>query len=156
MIFPHLWGIVAEGGIAQNESSELDVYLMALYSESQAAPPPNLLRRQASVRILVAEDPFVGTFLRTVLQKHGHKVVTSDAVRATELLREGAIAADVVITNQPDAFLEFAGTQPILYIAASPDAGLASQFAICRVLRKPFRNEELLETVEQLAGSVVP
>jgi hypothetical protein len=106
--------------------------------------------------ILVAEDPFISTFLRTVLQKHGHKVMTGDAVRASELLRQGSVAADIVITNQPEAFLEFAGMLPILYIAAAPDPDLASKFATCRVLRKPFRNDDLLAAVEQLADSVVP
>ena len=90
-----------------------------------------------------------------MLQKHGHKVVIGDAARASELLRQG-MAADMVITNQPEVFLEFARILPMLYIAASPDPELASQFSICRVLRKPFHNAELLAAVEQLAESVVP
>ena len=62
----------------------------------------------------------------------------------------------MVITNRPEVFLEFAGMLPMLYIAAAPDQDLASKFAICRVLRKPFRNDDLLAAVEQLADSVVP
>jgi len=98
----------------------------------------------------------VGSFLRAVLQKRGHKVVTGDAVRVSELLRQGKVDADVVITNQPEAFLEFAGRLPLLYIAANPDPELASRFSQCRALPKPFRNEELLRAVEQLASPVVP
>ncbi len=110
----------------------------------------------APARILVAEDPFVSTFLRAVLKKRGHEVVTGDAVHASELLHQGSVAADLVITNDPEAFLEFAGMLPMLYIAATPDPDLASRFSVCRVLRKPFRNDELLAAVEQLTGSVVP
>jgi hypothetical protein len=131
------------------------VYLMSTNPESQPLPPAVLAERPGSARILVAEDVFVSSFLRMVLQKHGHKVVTGDAARASELIRQGT-AADVVITNQPEVFLEFARILPMLYIAASPDPELASQFPICRVLRKPFRNDELLSAVEQLAESVVP
>ena len=128
---------------------------MATYSESSSAPPI-LLNNPVSARILVVEDPFVSSFLRAVLQRRGHKVVTGEAVRASELLREGGVTANVVITNRPEAFLPFAGTLPLLYIAANPDPALASQFPTCRVLRKPFRNDELLEAVEELAHSVVP
>jgi hypothetical protein len=125
------------------------------YSESTSVPCV-FESQPASAKILVAEDPFVSTFLRTVLQKHGHKVMTGDAVRTSELLRQGSVAADMVITNRPEVFLEFAGRVPMLYIAAAPDQDLASKFAICRVLCKPFRNDDLLAAVEQLADSVVP
>ncbi len=128
---------------------------MARHPESQPVPPV-AAEQPGSARILVAEDSFVSSFLRTVLQKHGHKVVTGDAARASELIRQGSVVADIVITNQPEVFLEFAPILPMLYIAASPDPELASQFPICRVLRKPFHNDELLAAVEQLADSVVP
>jgi len=129
---------------------------MAIYSESSLGQQPVLPDRSASARILVAEDPFVSSFLRAVLQRHGHKVVIGEAYRASELLRDGSDTANVVITNQPEAFLPFAATLPLLYIAANPDPALVSQFPTCRVLRKPFRNDDLLEAVEQLAHSVVP
>jgi CheY-like chemotaxis protein len=106
-------------------------------------------------RILVAEDPFVSSFLRTVLQRHGHDVVTCEAGYASERLIQGSVAADVVITNDPEAFLPSAGTVHLLYIAANPDLDLAAQFPACRVLRKPFRNHELLEAIEDLTHNVV-
>jgi hypothetical protein len=82
--------------------------------------------------------------------------VTGEAVHASELLRAGSVTANVVITNQPEAFLPLASTLPLLYIAANPDPELASQFPTCRVLRKPFRNDDLLEAVEELAHGVIP
>lgn len=127
---------------------------MSIYS-AVSGPPALLPKESVTANILVAEDPFVSSFLRAVLQKHGYKVVLGDAVHACELLGQGSIAPDLLITNRPDVFLQFAGKLPLLYIAASPDTDLAKQFLNCRVLRKPFRNEELLEAVEDLAD-VVP
>jgi hypothetical protein len=129
---------------------------MGIHSESSLGPHASLPGGPVSARILVAEDPFVTGFLRTVLQRHGHKVVTGEAVGASELLRDGSVAANLVITNRPEAFLPFAGTLPLLYIAANPDLELASRFLTCRVLRKPFRNDDLLDAVEDLAHRVVP
>jgi hypothetical protein len=40
----------------------------------------------------------------------------------------------------------------MLYIAASPDPEVALRFQVCRVLPKPFRYEELLAAVDDLAG----
>jgi hypothetical protein len=129
---------------------------MASHSESSSGSEGFLVNRPSSVRILVAEDPFVVTFLRTVLQRRGHKVISGEAVASGDLLRERQITADMVITNRPDAFLDFAPWLPLLYLASDPDQQLARHFSHCRVLRKPFRNEELLAAVEQLACCVVP
>ena len=127
---------------------------MPIYSQPSPAPA-FLPEHPVSGKILVAEDPFVGSFLRTVLQRHGYQVVTGEAFHSSEMVRQGRIAADVVITNDPEAFLALAATQPLLYIAANPDLELASKFPACRVLRKPFRNEDLLEAVDDLAHCVV-
>lgn len=128
---------------------------MPTHSQS-AAEPPFAHKNPAATNILVAEDPFVSSFLRTVLQRRGHSVVIAEACHAGELLRRRSVAPDAVITNRPEVFLEFAGSVHLLYLAAAPDAGLASQFPNCRVLRKPFLNEDLLEAVEELTHSVVP
>jgi len=104
--------------------------------------------------VLVAEDPFINSFLRTVLQRHGYKVVTTDHSQGSDLMRTGSVKADVVITNKPEAFLPFAEDRPMLYIAASPDPELALRFQACRVLRKPFRYEDLLEAVEELTRAL--
>src|ERR1035438_6096680 len=159
---------------------------MAIYSESTAGPHPRLRSQSAPARILVAEDPFVSSFLRTILQRRGHQVVVGEPDRVRGLLRDGRMEAQVVITNRPEAFLPFADTLPILYIAANPDPALlvvitnrpeaflpfadtlpilyiaanpdpalVSCFSTCRVLRKPFRNDDLLEAVQELAAGVV-
>ena len=128
---------------------------MAIYE----LPPTQHVKFQPenplAIRVLVADDPFVCSFLRTVLQRHGHHVVIAEASRASQCLREGGVTADLVITNQPEAFLLLAATVPMLYIAANPDPDLAAQFHNCQVLRKPFRNDALLEAVDELTHVVV-
>ena len=130
--------------------------LMAISSHPPTEQAAFLPEHPSSARILVAEDPFVSSFLRTVLQRHGFEVVIGEALRASELLSQGEVGADLLITNQPELFLDLAGTVRLLYIAATPDADLASRFANCRVLRKPFRNDDLLAAVEDLAHSDIP
>ena len=117
---------------------------------------PFLRETSSFLRVLVAEDPFVSSFLRNMLQRHGHEVLTAGAVHASQMLNEGGVRPQLVITNSPEAFLPLASTLPILYIAANPDFELAARFSICRVLQKPFRNVDLLEAVELLGRSIVP
>jgi len=125
---------------------------------SEPSPGPHLFLREEpwSAKILVSEDPFISSFLRTVLQRHGHQVAICEPRRASEYLRTGRMNAKIVITNTPEAFLDFAGTLPVLYIAACPDPALALQFSACRTLRKPFRNDDLLQAVEELARCAIP
>jgi hypothetical protein len=132
------------------------VVFMATPVESSFGPRRFLQDPAPGATILVVEDPFVTGFLCAVLQRYGHRVMTADAVRASDLIRDHSVGAQVVITNRPEVFLPFAGTLPILYIASNPDPAIALQFATCRVLRKPFLGGALLEAVEQLAHSAVP
>jgi hypothetical protein len=125
--------------------------LMTLHSDSTFGPQPNSFTDQIPATILVAEDPLINTFLRVVLQRHGHKVVAGNPAQANDLIRRGSVKPDLVVTNKPEAFLSFADTLPLVYIAATPDPALALQFHACRVLRKPFRNEDLLEAVDELS-----
>jgi hypothetical protein len=113
-------------------------------------PRPFLSTGPVSLRILIAEDPLITTFLRTILERHGHQVMTG------EPMRNRGMQPQLVITNRPEDFLPFAGTLPMLYIAASPDPAMALRFSNCRVLCKPFRNADLLEAVDELAQSVLP
>src|ERR1035438_3330757 len=75
---------------------------MAISSHPPTEQAAFLPEHPSSASILVAEDPFVSSFLRTVLQRHGFEVVIGEALRASELLSQGEVAADLLITNQPE------------------------------------------------------
>ena len=125
-------------------------------SQNESSSGPESLARagHALLTILVAEDPFINSFVRTLLQREGYKVVTTDHFRGGDLVRTGGVQADVVVTNKPEYFLPFSENRPLLYIAANPDPELALRFQKCRVLRKPFRYEDFLEAIEALTLAV--
>lgn len=104
----------------------------------------------ALMLIMVVEDPFVSSFLRTLLTKHGYRVVLAAAPQGSELLRTGEATPDLLITNKPAVFATFGDSLPLLYLAAFPDAEQTSAFPICRTLRKPFQPRQLLEAVQDL------
>ncbi|HUI57117.1 MAG TPA: hypothetical protein VLY04_19210 [Bryobacteraceae bacterium] len=116
--------------------------------------PPYVPEEHTTPVVLVAEDPFVGSFLRTLLQRRGYKVVNAQASHGMELMLAGDIRAALVITNTPEAFLPLADEIPLLYIAAAPDLSLAARFASCRVLRKPFHSDDLVRAVGELSGEL--
>ena len=104
--------------------------------------------------IAVVEDPFIQKYLRDVLMRHGYSVTGLDARRVIEELESKKDQIDLLITNSPGDFVTFADWLPILYLAASPDLELASCFSVCRVLKKPFRPQELVAAVRDLTGTV--
>ncbi|MCU1233213.1 MAG: response regulator receiver protein [Candidatus Solibacter sp.] len=73
-----------------------------------------------------------------------------EAPQGVDLLRSGDCGIGLLITNVPARFTEFADRVPLLYIAAFPDPNEVSPFRTCRVLRKPFHPEQLINCVEQL------
>jgi hypothetical protein len=102
----------------------------------------------------VVEDPFIQRYLRTVLSRRGYRVEGSDLRSVIEILSTAPDRIDLVITNSPLAFLAFERSLPLLYIAGAPDFDLAAHFSHCRVLRKPFHPEELVDCVKELTGSL--
>ncbi|MBZ5725628.1 MAG: hypothetical protein LAP87_11600 [Acidobacteriia bacterium] len=103
--------------------------------------------------VLVVEDPFVGTYLRTILRRHGFTVVGAEPQHGIDLVDSGEVKPDLLITNTPGVFARFADQIPVLYLAACPDMELASRFRSCRVLQKPFLPDQLLAAVEDLTGA---
>ena len=100
--------------------------------------------------IVVVEDPFVRNFLRTVLERQGYKVLSGGVRHGLAALRDGSQEVQLLITNVPAAFTEFAGRVPLLYMAALPDPSLASQYRNRRALSKPFHPHDLLASVQEL------
>jgi DNA-binding response OmpR family regulator len=105
-----------------------------------------------SRRIVVVEDVFVRTFLRTALQRHGHQVTCASPTQAVELLKAGSV--DLLVTNTPQLFAEFGSRVPLLYLAAFPDPLASMDFKRCLALRKPFQTADMVAMVERLLGTV--
>lgn len=104
--------------------------------------------------VLIVEDPTIRRFVGGILKREGYVVVEAELGKALRALRDEPGAVSLLITNGPAHFLEFAGTLPVLYVAASPDPALAGRFRCCRTLRKPFRPADLLLRVAELAAPV--
>ena len=105
--------------------------------------------------VLIVEDRMVSNLVRAVLRKHGYEVVLADPDWAAELIRSPERQIDLLVTNQPGAFLPFADRLPLLYLTSAPDIILQTSFQTCRVVIKPFLPEELVEAAAVLTGSVL-
>jgi hypothetical protein len=58
--------------------------------------------------------------------------------------------ADILVTNAPAPFLEFADQIRLLYLSSCPDPRLKAQFSSCRMVRKPFTPADLVHAVAEL------
>ena len=126
----------------------METHIACSLSES-ALPGPS---SQGS--IVVVEDPFIQRYLRTVLSRHGYRVEGSDLRTAIDTLRNAPERIVLVITNSPSEFEAFERSLPLVYIAGAPDFELAARFPHCRVLRKPFHPDELVDCVKELISSL--
>lgn len=108
------------------------------------------------MRILVVDDDqALRELFRDLLIRKGHDVVTAmDGVEGVAIFRHAVIPIEVVVSdyNMPrmrgDAMLEaIRALDPkvrLVLASADPPRGLPADV---KVLRKPFRNAELLEAV---------
>jgi DNA-binding response OmpR family regulator len=103
-------------------------------------------------RIVVVEDVFVRSFLRTALERAGYQVFCATTGEAARSLGEGKTG--LLITNSPRDFAAFGSAVPLLYLSAFPDAGEASEFTHWKSLRKPFHTSELMSLVGELVQTV--
>jgi hypothetical protein len=100
--------------------------------------------------IIVIEDPFIRSYLRFLLSRHGYSMVDSDASRVCHLL--DSRGGGLVITNKPEPLVPCAHKFALIYLATAPDMDLASRFPACRVVRKPFQPDELVQAIEELVS----
>jgi CheY-like chemotaxis protein len=107
---------------------------------------------QKEKALVVVEDVLISKLVRTVMQKHGYSVVTVGPSEATGILRSATAPGEILLTNSPSHFLEFAEKIPLLYLTSSPDPEMQSAFRSCRVVRKPFAPNELVEAIAELSG----
>jgi DNA-binding response OmpR family regulator len=111
---------------------------------------PSMQTETGSGVIVVVEDPVVRKFLRTVLERQGYTVLSGGVPDGLAALRDGSQEVQLLVTNVPAAFTEFAGRVPLLYLAALPDLSMASPYRNSRVLSKPFHPRRLLASVQEL------
>lgn len=103
--------------------------------------------------VLVVEDPTIRRLLTGILTRAGFSVTEAEPWHGVNYLRE-QLEFDLLITNSPTPFLEFADRIPVLYMAASPDPKVAACFRKCAMLQKPFRPSDLVALAGELAGSL--
>ena len=124
-----------------------------------AAPPPAIAARPATI-LLVDDEAIVRAATVGMLADLGHQVIEAGSgAQALELLRTGAAAPDLVITdylmpimNGAELAREIRALRPGLPILlATGYASLAGNtMADLPLLPKPFRQSELAATVERL------
>jgi DNA-binding response OmpR family regulator len=103
--------------------------------------------------VVVVEDPLVSKLVRAVLQRCGYQVTLAAPEEAAALLAAPESNIGALVTNSPEAFLEFSDRVPLLYLSSSPDALMAAAFRSCRVVVKPFVPEELVRAVRDLISA---
>jgi CheY-like chemotaxis protein len=108
---------------------------------------------QERATVVVVEDNLVAKLVRSVLSKRGYSVVVTGPQEAAQRLRELQPSREVLLTNSPTFFLEFAARIPLLYLTSSPDPTLGSAFRSCRIVQKPFAPNDLAEAVGELTGA---
>jgi CheY-like chemotaxis protein len=108
---------------------------------------------QKEKSLVVVEDVLVSKLVRAVLQKHGYAVATVEESEAAGILRSATSPNEILLTNAPAQFLEFAEKIPLLYLTSSPDPEMQGAFRSCQVVRKPFAPKDLVEAVEKLSGN---
>jgi len=104
--------------------------------------------------IIVVEDPFVGNFMRVILERRRYHVVSTNRQDALMLLRSPAPEVSLLITNSPHWFVDFGARIPLLYTAACPDPQMVEGWRRCLSLSKPFQAEDLIKSVEALLSAV--
>ena len=108
---------------------------------------------QKEMALVVVEDVLISKLVRTVLQKHGYRVVTAEPSEAAGILRTAKSNDEILLTNAPGCFIEFAEKIPLLYLTSLPDPQMTAAFRSCRVVRKPFSPSELVKAVAELSGN---
>jgi DNA-binding response OmpR family regulator len=104
--------------------------------------------------VVVVEDPLVSKLVRAVLQRRGYEVKLAGIEEAAALLASASPRALVLVTNSPDAFLQFAERVPLVYLTSAPNLLLESAYSACQVVVKPFIPADLVRAVDALTEAV--
>jgi hypothetical protein len=105
--------------------------------------------------VIVIEDAFIRKFLRCALARAGFCSVEMETHAAAEFVRSGAAYVKALITNKPEACVDWASQIPLVYTTSCPDSIAMRGFTRARVLQKPFHAQQLVEALEDVASAVV-
>jgi len=105
--------------------------------------------------VLIIEDAFIRKFLRCALARAGFRPLELEAPVAADFLRSGGAPVKALITNKPQACVEWASQIPLVYTTSCPDPDATRGFTRIRVLQKPFDAHQLLEAVNEVGSAVV-
>ena len=147
-ISPHplpLWGDYSQSATRLKIKEEMPVSVVL--SESRRC------HLTVTGTILVVEDPLVSKLVRAVLQRHGYDVSLVAPGEAHARLAAPDSNVGVLVTNEPEAFLEYSDRVPLLYLSSNPDVSLEQAFRSCRVVLKPFAPGQLVSAVGALVGA---
>jgi hypothetical protein len=106
--------------------------------------------------VVIVEDPFIRSFLRTLLTRAGHRTVELSPQQGVDLVGSGKVHVKALITNTPELFRSVAGELPLIYTTSNPDPDATQGFAQCHVLRKPFQAGQLLDALNEVSATVIP
>ncbi len=127
---------------------------------------PDPIQQLAGCRILVVEDDcLVGMIVKDMLEEAGAEVMgpVPGLGQALALAEEGGIDAAVLDVNLGEGETSFpladrlaALGVPFLFATGNPQAAACSAHRDRPRLPKPFRELDLVDAVERLAGSAAP
>jgi hypothetical protein len=106
--------------------------------------------QRAHDSLVVVEDPLVSKLVCAILRRQGYSVMCVEAPEVMKRLCGRDRFADILVTNAPAPFLEFADQIRLLYLSSCPDPRLEAQFSSCRMVRKPFTPADLVHAVAEL------
>ena len=141
------------------QGSQFTIYLPAT---SQAAPEAVRATRQSAVPVghetilLVEDEPSVRRFARTILTRHGYRVMDAESAEAAvSTVRRDGVAIDLLVTDVmlsgrdggqlATELRRDSPALPVLFISGYADPFVRQEFpAGCELLEKPFTAHTLL------------
>jgi DNA-binding response OmpR family regulator len=106
-------------------------------------------------RILVVDHPEVQAVIRNILEGQGYTVSGVTPAEALDWLANRGPEIDLLITNSLDCIAPAAPHLPVLCLSVIPEEEFRACCGErrCRMIRKPFRAHDLVETVRGLLGT---
>jgi hypothetical protein len=105
--------------------------------------------------VLIVEDRFICTYLRSVLTRAGYRAVEAEHRTAVSLIHSGEVPVKAIITNAPETLQAEASRLPLIYTTSCPNPDATEGYRCYRILRKPFQPADLLDALREVCAAVV-